>query len=44
MELKHLFVLVAGIFANFIAAMKMIENDRLKKENKKLKQKLGMDG
>ncbi len=43
MELKHLFVLMAGIFANFVAVMKMNENYRLKKELKELRKKLGKE-
>lgn len=34
--------MVAGILANIVFA-KLLENDRLKKQNKKLKQKLGME-
>lgn len=41
-ELKYLLVMVAGILANIVFA-KLLENDRLKKQNKKLKQKLGME-
>lgn len=43
MELKHLIVLVAGIFSVFVSAMKLEENRRLKKENKELRKKLGKE-
>lgn len=43
MELKHIIVLIAGIFANFVAAMKVTENYKLKKELKELRKKLGKE-
>lgn len=43
MEFKHFFVFFAGIFSVFVSAMKLIENDKLKKENRILKKKLGME-
>jgi len=43
MEFKHIMILLAGIFANYVAACKIIENERLKKENEMLKQKLGIE-
>jgi hypothetical protein len=41
MELKHLIVLIAGIFSCFVASIKLTENEKLKKENRELKRKLG---
>lgn len=41
MEIKHFFVFFAGFYATFVAAMKIIENQKLKQENKILREKLG---
>lgn len=41
MELKHLFVFFAGFYATFVAAMKIIENQKLKREIRLLREKLG---
>lgn len=43
MELPQVIVFFAGLFGVYVAAIKLEENIRLKKENKILKQKLGKE-
>lgn len=43
MEIKNFIIFFAGVFANFVAAMKIAENIKLKKELKILRQKLGKE-